>query len=264
MRPKWLLQRDALPVAVELLDQADDVIGFPTVTVPDYLNAHYWWAYVHPKAVKVFERQWLVNFILWGNYARLRDAALAELGEVLSGSTLQVACLYGDLTNCLCERARRGGGSIDVVDVLPIQLQNLQNKLPTQAPARLLRMDAMDLKLPNASYDRALVFFLLHEKPQEWRTRTLKEMLRVVKPGGKIVIVDYSRPRWWHPLRYLFPILLAKLEPFALDLWREEIITWLPPHCADRVRKCPVFDGLYQLVVTAADPEHLEYRGFHH
>jgi len=42
MRPKWLLQRDALPVAVELLDQADDVIGFPTATVPDYLNAHYW------------------------------------------------------------------------------------------------------------------------------------------------------------------------------------------------------------------------------
>ena len=93
MRPKWLLQRDALPVAVELLDQADDAIGFPTATVPDYLTAHYWWAYIHPKAVKVFERQWLVNFILWGNYARLRDAALAELGEVLPGSTLQVACL---------------------------------------------------------------------------------------------------------------------------------------------------------------------------
>ena len=51
-------------------------------------------------------------------------------------------------------------------------------------------------------------------------------------------------------LRYLFPILLAKLEPFALDLWREEIITWLPRHCADGVRKRLVFGGLYQLVVT--------------
>ena len=112
MRPKWLLQRHALPVAVELPDQAGDAIGFPTATVPDYLNAHYWWAYIHPKAVKVFERQWLVNFILWGNYARLRDTALAELGEVLPGSTLQVACVYGDLTNCLCERARRVGARL--------------------------------------------------------------------------------------------------------------------------------------------------------
>ena len=110
MRPKWLLQRDALPVVVELLDQAGDAIGFPTVTVPDYLTAHYWWAYIHPKAVKVFERQWLVNFILWGNYVRLRDAALAELGAVLPGSTLQVACVYGDLTNCLCEPREEGRG----------------------------------------------------------------------------------------------------------------------------------------------------------
>ena len=33
--------------------------------IPYYLSAHYWWAYVHPRAVKVFERQWLVNLILW-------------------------------------------------------------------------------------------------------------------------------------------------------------------------------------------------------
>ena len=66
--------------------------------VPDYLTAHYWWAYVHPNAVKVFERQWLVNLILWGNYRRLRDAALEDLGESLPGRTLQVACVYGDLT----------------------------------------------------------------------------------------------------------------------------------------------------------------------
>ena len=147
-------------------------------------------------------------------------------------------------------RARRGGGSIDVVDVLPIQLQNLRNKLSADMPVRLLRMDAINLKLPNASYDRALVFFLLHEQPQEWREKTLKEILRVVRPGGKIVIVDYSRPRWWHPLRYLLPILLAMLEPFALDLWREEIITWLPRHYSDGVQKRLVFGGLYQLVVT--------------
>jgi hypothetical protein len=58
----------------------------------------------HPKAVKFFERQWLVNLILWSNYARQRDAALMEIGEFLPGTTLQVACVYRDLTNCLCIR----------------------------------------------------------------------------------------------------------------------------------------------------------------
>src|SRR5450759_105728 len=73
----------------------------PNIRIPHYLMTHYWWAYVHPRAVWFFERQWLVNLILWGNYKRLRDAAIAELGDVLPGSTLQVACAYGDLTSKL-------------------------------------------------------------------------------------------------------------------------------------------------------------------
>lgn len=58
--------------------------------VPAYLRAHYWWAYVHPLAVKLFERQWLVNLVLWGNYSRLRDAALNELGESLPGTSCRL------------------------------------------------------------------------------------------------------------------------------------------------------------------------------
>jgi ubiquinone/menaquinone biosynthesis C-methylase UbiE len=251
MRPKWMLASDVLPIGPEFPGEAGEAIGLhPNVAVPDYLSTHYWWAYIHPKAVQLFERQWLVNLILLGNYVRLRDAALAEMGESLPGTTLQVACVYGDLTACLSQRATKGGGSIDIVDVVPIQLKNLRSKLPAGAPARLLAMDAKNLKLPDASYDRVLVYFLLHEQPREWRERTLKEVLRVVKPGGKIIIVDYARPHWWHPLRYLFPILLAKLEPFALDLWREDITGWLSDSGATSAHKRPFFGGLYQLVVS--------------
>lgn len=249
MRPHWMLDRNAPAIAADFAGCGADAIELqPNALIPDYLNAHYWWAYIHPRAVQIFERQWLVNLILWGNYARLRDAALAELGETLPGTTLQVACVYGDLTNRLIERARTGGGAIDVVDILPIQLSNLRRKLPAGAPARLLKMDSATLKLPDARYDRALIFFLLHEQPRSWRDKTLREVLRVVKPGGKIVIIDYARPRWWHPLRYLFPILLARLEPFALDLWREDIASWLPQVGAQSLRRRRFFGGLYQMV----------------
>ena len=165
--------------------------------VPHYLNAHYWWAYIHPTAVRVFERQWLVNLILWGNYARLRDAVMAEMGESLPARTLQVACVYGDLSTRLSMRVPESG-RMDIVDVLPIQLSNLRKKLPRNAPVRLLVMDSSNLNLPDATYDRALVFFLLHEQPSQYRERTLSELFRVVRPGGKIIIVDYDRPRWWH------------------------------------------------------------------
>ena len=215
--------------------------------MPDYLSAHYWWVYVHPGAVRFFERPWLVNLILWGNYARLRDAALAELGS-MPGRTLQVACVYGDLTARLCRQAACAKGTIDIVDVLPIQLKNLREKLPADAPARLLAMDSSSMNVPDASYDRALVFFLLHEQPRDYRRRTMSEVLRVVKPGGKILIVDYALPRWWHPLRYLWWPVLATLEPFALDLWRQDIGTWLPPSHVSRLCQHRFFGGLYQLV----------------
>jgi ubiquinone/menaquinone biosynthesis C-methylase UbiE len=221
----------------------------PEIGVPNYLLTHYWWAYVHPKAVKLFERQWLVNLILWGNYERLRDATLAEMEGLFGGRTLQVACVYGDLTSRLSRRIASLGGMIDVVDVLPVQLRNLREKLPKGSPVRLLAMDSTNLRLPDASYDQALVFFLLHEQPRHYRERTMSELFRVVKPGGKIIVIDYARPRWWHPLRYVWRPLLAKLEPFALDLWRDEIAKWLPGGGATCLRRVTFFGGLYQKVV---------------
>jgi hypothetical protein len=62
-----------------------------TRSLPEYLQENYWWACMHPKGVRVFERQWLVNLILCGNFGQLRDSALDELGATISGRTLQVA-----------------------------------------------------------------------------------------------------------------------------------------------------------------------------
>jgi ubiquinone/menaquinone biosynthesis C-methylase UbiE len=223
----------------------------PSNAVPQYLHDTYWWAYVHPRAVRFFERQWVVNLILWGNFARLRDAALEALGRELPGRTLQVACVYGDFTPRVAERLR-DGGTLDVVDVLPIQLANLRRKLPAGAPVRLLQRDASDLGIPDASYDRVVLFFLLHEMPVEVRSRTLAEAMRVVKPGGRVVIVDYHRPARWHPLRPVMKFILRHFEPFAMDLWAHEVARWLPRLADGALTKQTFWGGLYQkLVITA-------------
>jgi ubiquinone/menaquinone biosynthesis C-methylase UbiE len=220
--------------------------------IPSYLQDTYWWAYVHPNAVSFFERQWLVNLILWGNFARLRDAALAELGSEVRGRTLQVACVYGNFSEHLAARVSPGG-SLDIVDVLPIQLRNMRGKLPASAPVTLHQYDSTALGFDDASYDQAVVFFLLHEQPAAARRQTLREALRVLKPGGKLVLVDYHLPRRLHPLRYLFRPVLRALEPFALDLWRHEIAEWLPQDITpEQIRKETYYGGLYQkLVITA-------------
>jgi ubiquinone/menaquinone biosynthesis C-methylase UbiE len=220
-------------------------------TIPAYLHDTYWWAYVHPNAVKLFERQWLVNLILWGNFARLRDAALASLGETPEGRTLQVACVYGNFTTRLSERVAHARGTLDVVDVLPIQLSNLRAKLDVAAPVNLIQRDASQLGFDDASYDRVVLFFLLHEMPEDVRRRTLAEAMRVVKPGGRIVIVDYHRPRRWHPLRGVMQWILRTFEPFAMDLWNHEIEQWLPAGVKP-VSKDTWYGGLYQRLVIHA------------
>ncbi len=221
----------------------------PVVAIPQYLHDTYWWAYVHPKAVKLFERQWLVNLILWGNFARLRDAALSEMGETLPGRSLQVACVYGDFTSRLAGRIA-AGGALDVVDVLPVQLANLRRKLGPVQCVNLVNRNAADLGFTDASYERVVLFFLLHEMPPEVRARTLAEAMRVLKPGGELVIVDYHRPARWHPLRPIMKWILATFEPFAMDLWRHEVAAWLPAgaHVASKVTS---FGGLYQRLVVA-------------
>ena len=220
-----------------------------SLPVPAYLEEIYWWAYVHPWAVRVFEREWLVNMILLGNYARLRDAALAEIRSPAAGRTLQVACVYGDLTVRL-NRQIAGDGRLDVVDVMPIQLLNLQHKLPAGAKTRLLHRDSTALGFADGSYDQVLVFFLLHEQPLEVRRRTLAEAIRVAKPGGKVALVDYHRPHGWHPLKLAMRAVLRRLDPFALDLWDTEIDQYLPEGVSPaEVHKETYFGGLYQKVV---------------
>ncbi|MBK6850640.1 MAG: methyltransferase domain-containing protein [Burkholderiales bacterium] len=222
-----------------------------TPKVPGYLTEVYNWAYVHPRALHVFERQWLVNAILFGNYRWLRDQALAMLGSSLPGRSLQIACVYGDLTPSIVARVP-AGSSLTVVDVLPQQLAGLRQKLSGVPGAEKVEMvlgDSSALPLAEQSFDRALLFFLLHEQPEDVRRGTLAQAIEVLKPGGRLVVVDYHRAHGWHPLHWPMKAVLATLEPYALDLWRNSIEHFMPEGAPIKlVSKRLHFAGLYQLL----------------
>jgi ubiquinone/menaquinone biosynthesis C-methylase UbiE len=221
------------------------------IPVPEYLQRVYWWTYIHPLAVKVFDRLWLINLIVLTNYHRLRDAALAEFSPKQNDRVLQISCAYGDVTPKLAAKVAAGGGQLDVIDVLPIQLKNTRRKIPASYPVRYLNMDARDLKFASGQYDYVLLFLLLHETPMDVRLRTLEEAFRVLKPEGKLVLVDFSKPCWWNPFRYLWAIFLAIFEPFALDMWWNDIRSLLPATARHRrVEQASFFGGLFQKVTV--------------
>ena len=223
--------------------------------IPDYLRNEYWWAYGNPYCIRALDHQILVNIVLWGNFQMLRDVALKELCDeesLLHGRTLQVACVYANFTESLVGHMTPAS-KLDVIDVIPAQLENLKRKLRPAKNVTLSCYDAQDLGFDNGTFDQVILFFLLHETPTPVRLKTLKEVERVVKPGGKIVFVDYHRPDtfWWQSI---MAGMYNLYEPFAMDLWKHEIQEWLPyelKHC--HISKEVYFGGLYQKVVVTKE-----------
>jgi ubiquinone/menaquinone biosynthesis C-methylase UbiE len=218
--------------------------------IPDYLQDTYWWAYLHPKALHFFEREWVVNLILWGNMRRLTRAVLDELPPTPSSRVLQVACVYGEFSNLLAGHLGASGSRLDLVDVAPIQLKNARKKLAGKSNVAYHHQDSSALKFTADRFDQTVVFFLLHEMPEDVRRKTIQEAIRVTRPGGKVIFVDYHRPRRRNPFRYLMKPILTWLEPFAMDLWRQPLPAFMPPSVRpEQLTSETYFGGLYQKVV---------------
>ncbi|MBL9100944.1 MAG: methyltransferase domain-containing protein [Myxococcales bacterium] len=75
------------------------------------------------------------------------------------------------------------------------------------------RADAVALPFPNASFDVACISFALHEMPRSVRNAAMMELVRVIKPGGSVVVVDYALPR--HPLSRSIVFHVVKLYETA-------------------------------------------------
>ena len=236
----------------EVVEQAgqEAAISATPPPIPDYLQDTYWWAYVHPKSVWVFEREWLVNLILWGNMNKLTTTVLDELDLKPNSSVLQVACVYGDFSNRLASHLGKTQSRLSIVDVAPIQISNLEKKLAAHDNVTSHHQDSTCMSFPNDSFDETVIFFLLHEQPEDARRKTVAEAIRVTRPGGRVIFVDYHGPKRSNPMRYVMKPILTLLEPFAMDLWREELPAFMPAEIKpEQFSSNFYFGGLYQKVI---------------
>ncbi len=221
--------------------------------IPRYLQDTYAWAYLWPTSVWLLDRSWVASAILWGNYRRLKQAAFSEVRP--GQRVLQAACVYGDLS---CDLGKLVGprGRLEIIDVAPIQVANCRRKLNGIGNAHVRLADAT---APGGGpYDVVCCFFLLHELPDDRKRTVIETLLSTVAPGGSVVFVDYHKPGFLHPLRWLMGFVFDWLEPFARTLWKREISSLAISAEQFTWRKETYFGGLYQKVVarrrTPPDP----------
>jgi ubiquinone/menaquinone biosynthesis C-methylase UbiE len=76
------------------------------------------------------------------------------------------------------------------LDLSPHYIARAREVLPRDLDVSLVCDNAEHLPFLDASFDVVTSVYLLHEIPDEVRTRVLAEMARVVRPGGLVVVGD--------------------------------------------------------------------------
>ena len=189
----------------------------------------------------------------WLLATRERDNRLQRLAfaEIEPGQwVMQPASVYGSFGPNL---ARHVGsqGRVDIVDVARVQVESATRKLAPYPWARAHHANCLDFD--RGPYDVVVCYFLLHEVPDEVKREVVNHLLGRVVPGGKVVFVDYAKPKWWHPLKLITSIVFDTLEPFAKGLWRNEVRDFASAGDRFGWRRETIFGDLFQKVVATRE-----------
>jgi phosphatidylethanolamine/phosphatidyl-N-methylethanolamine N-methyltransferase len=125
----------------------------------------------------------LVRFLRW---SRRRSLALLDLHE--GDSVLIVGCGTGADFEFISRDV-----DVAAVDLTPAMLRRAAAKIGDRR-IRLMEMDAMDLRLPDDTFDKTILHLILAVVPDP--VRALREAQRVTKPTGLLVVLDkfWNRP----------------------------------------------------------------------
>jgi len=189
-----------------------------------------------------------------GMHHRWRERA-ADLAELEPGErAVDVCCGTGDLA---FELARRVGpaGSVVGCDFSEPMLELARRKAEERGTGqvRFEWADATELPYPDRTFDAATVGFGARNLAD--LERGVDQLLRVLKPGGRLVILEITQPRR-PPLSTFYSLWFDRIVPLLGGIAGDRAAyTYLP----ESVRRFPSPLGLAELI-AARGFERVTYR----
>lgn len=135
----------------------------------------------------------LSPLMTFGMERKFRKAAIGLLDLAGSEAVLDVGCGTGTLTREITHRLQKGG-KVTGIDAAPKMIEVARKKAAGIPNIEFVAAIAEQLPYKDESFDRAVSTFFFHHVDFGLKVRSLNEMYRVLKPGGRAVIVDVDVP----------------------------------------------------------------------
>lgn len=132
---------------------------------------------------------WLVTL---GRERRFRERLLRPARLQSGESVLDVGCGTGTLA-IAAKRCVGPAGSVYGIDASPAMIARARNKAKKARSEVVFENGlAESLPFPDARFDVVLSTVMLHHLPRKARHQGVREMQRVLKPGGRLLAVDFG------------------------------------------------------------------------
>lgn len=195
----------------------------------------------------------LMNDLMSGGLHRLWKRFAVEQSGLRPGQrALDVAAGTGDLTRLLARRVGEAG-EVVLTDINASMLWRGRDRLADGGvivPA--VQCDAERLPFCDGYFDCVSIGFGLRNVTR--KARALKEMTRVLRPGGRLLVLEFSHI--WQPLRPLYNVYLFQVLPRLGRAIADDAASYR--YLAESIRKHPSQEEL-KLMMVAAGLERVEY-----
>lgn len=188
----------------------------------------------------------IMNDVMSGGLHRIWKHFTVETSGVKTGDkVLDIAGGSGDLSKRFAKKVG-ATGQVILTDINASMLGVGRDRLlDAGIPTPAVQCDAESLPFESGYFDCVIVAFGLRNMTH--KDQAIKEMQRVLKPGGRLLVLEFSKV--WEPLQKAYDVYSFKLLPIMGKLIANDRESY--QYLAESIRMHPDQETLKQMMTDA-------------